>query len=412
MQQSKGRDSAISRKSQATQASRERRADSFTSDDKASAFYWTSRNKGNANEKLKSTTFSEHRLSGTTLRGSSTLTTGGSASAGISCAPTKACPVNTPDSDEQIQDHGGDNKGNGQSSCSSLESLSQEGKGEVQLKKSTPLDLQQMYGASVKSSKCTRKDRKLASNKQRNNVVPVGALTINIDTLMDNNSFPSGSSAGIRSNTDAGHSETGVQTPQKSSSSSEGELHTRSSSQQQSARHLLSITPSIFNVLSANPSSSISRNNQPVSGCRPFSKTLRANEYTTRRFIQIKRAERDSKADAAEGWRNHPGVIMGAWGSVVGLIMKTTWGKQGRDKKLAHAKDPQLQRSFFPLVAHRGKLDHDDVGMVRYGPGRIFSYRTFLDCRAVRFVHVSEIERYVEEEATDKEAFLNEEDLE
>lgn len=298
----------------------------------------TSRNKSNANEKLKSTTFSEDRLSGTTLRGSSTLATGGSASVGISCAPTKAYPVNTPDSDEQIQDHGIDNKGNGKSLRSSLESLSQEGKGEVQLKKSTPLDLQQMYGASVKSPKRTRKDRKLASNKQRNNVVPVGALTINIATLMDNNSLPSGSSAGSRSNTDAEHSGTGVQTPQKSSSSSEGELHTRSSSQQQSARHLLSTTPSIYNALSANPQSSIPRDNQPASERQPFSKTLRANEYTTRRFIQIKRAERDSKADEAERWRNHPGVIMATWGSVVGLIMTTTWGKQGRDKKLAHAK--------------------------------------------------------------------------
>lgn len=155
---------------------------------------------------------------------------------------------------------------------------------------------------------------------------------------MDNNSLPSGSSAGSRSNTDAEHSGTGVQTPQKSSSSSEGELHTRSSSQQQSARHLLSTTPSIYNALSANPQSSIPRNNQPASERQPFSKTLRANEYTTRRFIQIKRAERDSKADEAERWRNHPGVIMATWGSVVGLIMTTTWGKQGRDKKLAHAK--------------------------------------------------------------------------
>lgn len=86
-------------------------------------------------------------------------------------------------------------------------------------------------------------------------------------------------------------------------------------------------------------------------------------------------------------------------------------GQAGTRQEARSRQDPQLQRSFFPLVAHRGKLDHDGVGMVRYGPGRIFSYRTFLDCRAVRFVHVSEIERYVEKGSTDKEAFLNEEDL-
>ncbi|KKY14522.1 hypothetical protein UCDDS831_g08182 [Diplodia seriata] len=124
------------------------------------------------------------------------------------------------------------------------------------------------------------------------------------------------------------------------------------------------------------------------------------------------------------GWRGHPGVIVGIWDGLVGVVGTTSWGGKGADLKFDRAVDRALyKKSFFPIsgksddqpiLTDGGDVavvatDHDDRMMMRVDGPMAFAANTVIDGRAVRFIPATvfcdECSRYFRH-GTREEVFL------
>ncbi|KAL1624428.1 hypothetical protein SLS54_003769 [Diplodia seriata] len=125
--------------------------------------------------------------------------------------------------------------------------------------------------------------------------------------------------------------------------------------------------------------------------------------------------QQQQQAVTDHGWRGHPGVIVGIWDGLVGVVGTTSWGGKGADLKFDRAGDQALyKKSFFPIS---GKSDDqpiltDDGGdrmMMRVDGPMAFAANTVIDGRAVRFIPATvfcdECSRYFRH-GTREEVFL------
>ncbi|KAL1628014.1 hypothetical protein SLS56_006055 [Neofusicoccum ribis] len=153
---------------------------------------------------------------------------------------------------------------------------------------------------------------------------------------------------------------------------------------------------------------------------RCLSKSLQPHEYTVGRFVFIRNIKK-----RGQGWRGHAGLIIEKWGKVVAVLISTTFNGQGRDGKYEAMKydhtgkwteygqhQYNLYTAFYLLLA----LDDSDVidrlPVMQILNSMIFDKgKTWLDLRAVRFVHEDDLEKYLAK-GSQREAFLMDRSME
>ncbi|KAF4313427.1 hypothetical protein GTA08_BOTSDO01020 [Botryosphaeria dothidea] len=141
----------------------------------------------------------------------------------------------------------------------------------------------------------------------------------------------------------------------------------------------------------------------PAQRERPRWKIPRATDIEASKFVWIEPLPEQQRAlttttttttsddDPNEGWRGHPGLILGRWDGNVHLLGTTSWGGDGIATKFQTAHDPALyHRWFFRLVGEHDALapGEGENRVVRLRGAMAFFDQTRLDCRSVRRIPV------------------------
>lgn len=125
----------------------------------------------------------------------------------------------------------------------------------------------------------------------------------------------------------------------------------------------------------------------------PDFKRLQLEDIKPFRFVNIEPLQGLLNPDLDQGWRGHPGVIVGTWHGEVGVVGTTSWGGKGADEKFDRAQDLLLyKKSFFPIFGApepMGDVAFDRLMLRTNGPVA-FAHNTMIDGRSVRFIPLAD----------------------
>ncbi|KAL1641189.1 hypothetical protein SLS58_006297 [Diplodia intermedia] len=181
-----------------------------------------------------------------------------------------------------------------------------------------------------------------------------------------------------------------------------------------------------FRFVNIEPLSAAARSRQAAATA-----TAGLSSTTSPEHAAQQQQHQQQQAVTDHGWRGHPGVIVGIWDGLVGVVGTTSWGGKGADLKFDRAGDRALyKKSFFPisgeseydqptLTTDGGGGDvaaavvatdrDDDRMMMRVDGPMAFAANTVIDGRAVRFIPATvfcdECSRYFRH-GTREEVFL------